>query len=117
VRAGRPWTAASGAALVAFAWVYPHFLDGPAIVYLVAAPLGVIPCPTLIAITGLALLGDGLGSRAWSLVLAGAGLFYGVIGVLWLGVTIDVVLVAGSLLLVAAQPFPRRSQGGVPSHP
>jgi hypothetical protein len=87
--------------LIAFAWAYPHFLEArsPA-VYLVAAPLGLIPCPTLALVIGLTLLAGGFGSRAWSLLLVAAGLFYGVFGVARLGVSLDLVLVAGALCLL-----------------
>jgi len=97
---GTAMTIAAGF-LIAFAWAYPHFLEGrsPA-VYLAAAPLGLIPCPTLALVIGLTLLAGGFGSRAWSLLLVAAGLFYGVFGVARLGVSLDVVLVAGALCLV-----------------
>lgn len=92
-----------GAAMLAFAWVYPHFLEGrPAIAYLFGAPIGVIPCPTLSLMIGLWLLADGFRARASSLSLAGVGLFYGVFGVAHLGVTLDLGLIAGALALGAA---------------
>ena len=43
---------------------------------------------------------DGLSSRPWSMVLAGVGLVYGTIGVFTLGVTIDVALLAGAIVLM-----------------
>lgn len=91
-----------GIALIAVGWAYPHFLDAPnALAHLVAAPLGIIPCPTLAALTGITLLADGFGSRAWSLLLAGASTFYGIVGVAFLGVGLDIVLVFGAALLAA----------------
>lgn len=97
---GSRWPLVAGAAMIAFAWGYPHFLESrPAIAYLWAAPVGLIPCPTLSLMIGLALLGGGLGSRAWSLVLASAGAFYGIFGAAYLGVSIDLVLLAGALAL------------------
>jgi hypothetical protein len=93
--------AALALSLVAFSWVYPHFLeDRSVLVYLYAAPLGLLPCPTLSAVIGLALLARGFESRSWSTVLAGLGLAYGVYGSLRLGVAIDGVLVAGALTLL-----------------
>lgn len=115
----RPVTAASGAfaaagaAMVAFGWVYPHFLDETAVRYLIAAPLGLIPCPTLSMILGISLLLRGLGSPAWTAAVAIAGLFYGVFGAVQLDVSLDWVLVGGSLLmlsLLAAQLKDRQSQ-------
>jgi hypothetical protein len=88
--------------LVGFAWVYPHFLpDGAGLAFLYAAPLGALPCPTLAAVVGLSHLAQGFESRLWSSVLGGLGLFYGIVGTMWLGVTIDLFLTLGALLLLA----------------
>lgn len=89
--------------LIGFAWVYPHFLpDGAGLAFLYAAPLGALPCPTLAAAVGLSYLAQGFESRLWSSVLGGLGLFYGIFGMMWLGVTIDVFLTVGALLLLAS---------------
>ncbi len=94
------WAAMTGALLIAFAWVYPHFLrDQPALTYLVASPMGLVPCPTLSLLVGLALAGYAPPGRAWSLVVAVAGLFYGLFGVLRLGVALDGVLLVGAAAL------------------
>jgi len=91
-----------GGGLIAFGCFYPHFLDArPAVTYLWGAPVGVIPCPTLSLVVGFALAFGGFGSRAWSLVLAAVGLFYGAFGVLRLGVSIDLVLIVGVIGLAA----------------
>lgn len=104
---GPGWAQAAGALLVAFGWIYPHFLDAyPPLVYLIAAPTGLVPCPTLSVLIGLALLGDGFGSRPWSLLLAGAGVFYGAFGAFRLGVTIDLALLAGALALAVLALLP-----------
>jgi hypothetical protein len=94
--------AMAGVVMIAFAWLYPHFLEGrsPAI-YLAAAPTGLIPCPTLSLVIGFTLLAGAFGSRAWSLVVAAFGLFYGLFGVFRLGVRLDIALVAGALCLPA----------------
>lgn len=95
------WLVAVGAALVAFGWVYPHFLDtGSFVTYLYAAPTGLIPCPTLAAAVGFTLALRGLDSAAWSGVLGVTGLFYGTLGTAWLGVAIDGFLLLGALLLL-----------------
>lgn len=100
VARGPGWAQAAGALLVAFGWVYPHFLDAyPPLVYLFAAPTGLVPCPTLSVVIGLALVGNGFGSRGWSLLLAATGIFYGAFGAFRLGVTIDLALLAGALAL------------------
>jgi hypothetical protein len=90
-----------GAGMVAFGWVYPHFLEGkPLIAYAVAAPTGLIPCPTLSVMTGITLLTSHLFSRRWAITLAVFTLFYGVFGVLRLGVWLDVALLAGAIGLL-----------------
>ena len=79
IRIGPRWIAAFGISLMAFGWLYPHFLNTASwVTYLYAAPLGLLPCPTLIAAIGFALVVDGLSSRPWSMVLAGvrAGLWH-----------------------------------------
>ncbi len=94
--------AAVGAVLVAFASIYPHFLaPGPAIRYLYAAPLGLIPCPTLAGIVGITLMMGGLGMRTWTILFGAAGLFYGAFGAIRLGVNLDWVLFAGASFLIA----------------
>jgi hypothetical protein len=98
-RASNP-AALIGLATVAFGFVYPHFLEGgSAVRYLYAAPTGLVPCPTLSVVVGLALLADGLGSRAWSLMLAAIGLFYGLFGAFRLGVYLDIGLIVGATAL------------------
>jgi len=99
-----------GMLLLAFGWGYPHFLEtGHWTEYAYAAPLGLLPCPTLSSVTGLSILCGQFGSRAWVRILTSAGLLYGAIGVFVLGVTLDYVLLAGALVsLVSLNP----SSGG-----
>lgn len=98
-RASHP-LALVGFATVAFGWVYPHFLQsGSAVRYLYAAPIGLVPCPTLAVVVGLALLAGGLESRAWSIMLAVFALFYGLFGTLRLGVYLDIGLIVGATAL------------------
>jgi hypothetical protein len=85
-----------GAAMVAFGWVYPHFLiDRPLTAYLYAAPVGLVPCPTLALVLGATLLCGGLG-RPWAVVLAATSAFYGLFGVFRLGVFLDLGLLLGA---------------------
>ena len=101
------WGIISGLVMFAFGWVYPHFLDTSSyFAYLIAAPTGLIPCPTLSIVTGLALVTGGLGSRSWSLVLGALGAFYGTFGAARLGVTIDWALVVGAVILVGVALIP-----------
>ena len=101
VRRNNPAATAIGIALIAFGWVYPHFLQfQPALMYAVIAPTGLIPCPTLAVLTGVTVLVQSGLSRNWSIVLGVFGLFYGAFGVLRLGVWLDVGLLAGALYLL-----------------
>jgi hypothetical protein len=95
------WAVVPGVVMFAFGWVYPHFLDTDSVMpYLYSAPTGLVPCPTLSIVIGIAMVVGGLGSRAWSFVLAGMGLFYGVFGAVRLGVQIDWILLFGTLVFV-----------------
>lgn len=97
----------AGLALLAFGWVYPAFLESqPRYVYLMGAPVGLIPCPTLAVVCGLALMGRGLGSRPWAFVLAAVGLSYGLIGAFVLGVAIDLTLLVGAVALATMMLWP-----------
>jgi hypothetical protein len=106
VRAGTETEAIIGLMLIVFGWTYPHFVRASSwIDYLYSAPFGTVPCPTLAGVVGGTLM---LGSRlstTWRRVVATAGLVYGAVGAVWLGVWIDVVLAlgAGTLLVVAGR--------------
>ena len=116
VSIGPTWVVVAGVVMFVFGWVYPHFVNGSSFVeYLYATPTGLIPCPTLSITIGLALVLGGLDSRVYSLVLAIAGLFYGVFGAFRLGVTIDLVLLLGSIALIAAAFLPKPSAPAVSS--
>ena len=107
-------TVIAAATLLIFGWVYPHFLaTASAFAYLYAAPMGLLPCPTLSAVVGLTLASGGL-SRAWSLVLASLAAFYGIFGAFVLGVRIDLILTAGAavLFVLAWQPVGMRTHVG-----
>ena len=91
----------SGLILLIFGFIYPHFLDGDSYFqYLFAAPMGVIPCPTLSAFIGISLMLHSFGSKKWMLVAALFGLFYGIFGVLRLKVYLDIPLIAGALFSI-----------------
>jgi hypothetical protein len=91
--------------MFALGWTYPHFLVASSpVAYLYAAPTGLIPCPTLAMVIGISLAVDQLGSRAWSWLLGSAAAFYGVFGVIILRVSMDAILMAGAVLLLAHPP-------------
>lgn len=108
----------AGAVMIAFAWLYPHFLDGrPPATYLYAAPMGIIPCPTLALVIGFTLVAGGFASRAWSFTLAAAGLFYAFFGFFRLRVRLDFFLVAGALALLMSPLRLRRVRSETVSAP
>jgi len=95
------WAFLFGVLMILFGWVYPHFLgDGSWAQYLYAAPIGLIPCPTLSLTIGFAMIANGFSSRTWSIALVIIGIFYSLFGAVRLGVYIDFTLLAGSLLLL-----------------
>jgi hypothetical protein len=102
VRVASPFPLLSGALLVAYGWIYPHFLSAESwAAYTYASPLGLVPCPTLSVLIGVTLILDRLGSTPWCTTLIAAGLVYGAIGVFRLGVVLDYGLLAGTGVLAA----------------
>jgi hypothetical protein len=100
VSVGPPRLIAVGAALIVFGATYPHFVEVESwMSYAYAAPFGIVPCPTLAVVIGLSLMLNGVGSPAWSAVLAVVGVFYGLVGIVWLDVPLDGVLLAGAVAL------------------
>lgn len=109
------WMVSAGIFMFLFGWVYPHFLDISSFVpYLYAAPTGLIPCPTLSIVVGLALMVEGLDSRFWFLILGATSLFYGLFGALLLDVTIDLILLLGALLTIFIAFPPKSTMHGTP---
>jgi hypothetical protein len=89
-----------GIVMIAFAWIYPHFLESDSYLkYLYASPMGLIPCPTLSLVIGFTLLFQGFSSRKWILTLTIMGLYYGLTGMLNLEVYLDAGLVIGAIVL------------------
>jgi hypothetical protein len=106
------WSSRLGVALVAFGFVYPHFIEGPWYRSFYAAPMGVVPCPTLAVLAGFALITGASGSRAIPLVLAVWTAFYAVFGILKLDVLLDIGLLgaATGLLLLAIHNARQRAR-------
>lgn len=104
IRIAPGWSLFSGTLMFAFGWIYPHFLETSSYLpYLYAAPIGIIPCPTLIIVIGTTLIMDGLGSRTWCAILGLSGLLYGIMGVAYLYLLLDWVLIIGaSMILIKA---------------
>ncbi len=94
----RKWTFPLGIAVLIYALVYPHFLVTDSnLVYFIAAPLGIVPCPTLSLVLGFALIFSGFHSRMWSFTAGSVGLFYALFGIFRLGVWLDLGLLLASL--------------------
>jgi|WetSurSiteA1Bulk_404760.scaffolds.fasta_scaffold02653_3 hypothetical protein len=90
-----------GIILVVFGLIYPHFLKTDSLFrYLYASPAGLIPCPTLSILIGLALIYNGFGSQPITIALIAFGLFYGLFGVLKLAVYLDLFLLLGAATLL-----------------
>ena len=97
------WALIPGIFMLIVGWVYPHFLDSSSFLpFLYAAPTGIIPCPTLSIVIGLALILNGLGSRMLSVILGVIGILFGITGVVQLGVLIDVILSGSLVILILA---------------
>ncbi len=90
--AGRGWRPIVGGALIAFGFVYPHFVEGPWFRALYAAPLGIVPCPTLAVIAGFVVLGFRPRSHVAAIAVAAWAAFYAIVGVARLGVSLDLGL-------------------------
>jgi NADH:ubiquinone oxidoreductase subunit 6 (subunit J) len=95
------WALIAGAFMFVFGWVYPQFLDASSLYsFIYSSPVGIIPCPTLSIGIGLVMILNSLGSRKVSLILGVSGILYGITGVVQLGVTIDLVLLLGSVVML-----------------
>jgi hypothetical protein len=91
----------AGTLMIIFGLVYPHFLNPDSIFkYLYSSPAGLIPCPTLSVIIGFLLLFNGFGSQSITLTLIVLGFFYGIFGILKLGVYLDLFLLFGTITLL-----------------
>jgi hypothetical protein len=96
-----------GILMIIFGLVYPHFIKPDSLLkYLYASPVGLIPCPTLSIVIGFLLLYNGLGSQSITLTLVIFGLFYGIFGVMKLGVFLDIFLVFGTIALLVKYFIP-----------
>jgi hypothetical protein len=103
VQMARPLLFVPAAMLMVFGWTYPHFLErNPWTAYLYAAPMGLLPCPTLATVIGATVMLDFLDSTRWTASVAIAGLVYAAIGVLRLEVSLDYGLLAGAALVLGA---------------
>ena len=101
IRVAPAWATSFGVVMFTFGWVYPHFLKTESFIpYLYSAPTGLIPCPTLSIVIGLSIIMGSFGDRIWSVILAGAGIFYGFFGATLLKVSLDWILLLGALALI-----------------
>ena len=92
---------ATGVLFAIAGFVYPHFLKTETFfLYLVASPGGILPCPTLIMVSGFTLMMTNFANKLWLYILSSACLFYGITGVFYLEMYIDAILLAASLVLI-----------------
>ena len=111
-----------GAGLVTYGLCYPHFVGAPWYRVLWAAPLGVVPCPTLAVVAGVVIAADGFGSRALPGIVALWTLIYAYVGIVRLDVFADAGLVVATLglltVMVRVDPAPatRHKPGGHGRH-
>lgn len=89
----------TGIVILFFGLAYPHFLGSQVLIYLYAAPVGIIPCATLLMVTGFSVMFSLRQSLKWMLALFSADLFYGLFGVFRLHVYIDIFLLFASCVL------------------
>jgi hypothetical protein len=92
---------APGLLMILFGLAYPHFLGAASfLTYLYAAPVGIVPCPTLSILVGFSIILGSMGSRSWGLLLGAVGIFYAAFGALRLEVTLDWALLLGAVVLL-----------------
>ncbi len=72
---------------------YPHFVEG-GLQSLVASPLGVIPCPTLLVALSLFLVAYPQTNKIWQWAVTVVALYFGIVGLFRLKVTLDVAVLA-----------------------
>jgi len=110
VKPAGPVRIALSTAFLFLGWAYPHFVVAESwVTYTYAAPVGLVPCPTLLVVIGITLTLPRLGSRLWVMSLTAAGLAYGLIGVFRLGVMLDWGLILASATLAACQSLKHAS--------
>lgn len=110
----KPWGVTLGFPLVVFGLVYPHFLIAvEPVTYLYAAPVGLLPCPTLALVSGTALGAGGLVGGAWRLTLAMTSAFYALFGLLRLHVWLDAFLLIAPAGLVLQHIRAAKSRAAV----
>lgn len=71
---------------------YPEFVEKNAVMLLMVAPMGVIPCPTLLTTLGLLTLVLPSVSKFQYVITIITGLIYGLIGVFVFNVALDITL-------------------------
>jgi hypothetical protein len=102
VSLNRKWSFPVGISAIFYALLYPHFLgESSPWLYLIAAPVGIVPCPSLSMVLGFTLLFNGFHSRLWQTVCVAAGVFYAIFGLFILGVWIDIGLLLVSISILA----------------
>lgn len=77
--------------LLVFGFVYPHFVNTSLAEYILYAPVGIVPCPTLITILGFYLLNTNPNKVSyWTITVIST--IFSLIGIIMFKVYIDIVL-------------------------
>lgn len=109
IKANREWPDIIGLLLIVFGLIYPEFLNTNSVLeYAYAAPIGLIPCPTLAILAGFALLYGGFRSTTWTIAIILSGIFYGLFGVFYLHMYVDWFLVGGGSVLLLSTFFMKK---------
>jgi hypothetical protein len=90
------WQRAIGLIIFLSGLFYPHFLGNDLFAYLYGAPVALVPCPTLLTLTGFAMFFNVKQSTSWMLTLFVIDVFYGLFGALRLEVYLDILLIIAS---------------------
>jgi hypothetical protein len=104
------WLKIIGVFVFLSGFFYPHFLYEGSWNYLYAAPIGIVPCPTLLTVTGFVLMFDIKQSKYWFVVLILLDVFYGLFGVFKLEIFLDLLLIAATIALAVRARLTRKQE-------
>jgi len=81
---------------------YLHWVENPIFINaLIFSPLGILNCPTLVAICGILVFVKRPGSRILELFAGIITLYFGFFGIMRLGANIDIILIISSIYILS----------------
>ena len=90
-----------GIIAIFFGFYYLHWVPEPLFLNaLIYSPLGIVNCPTMVAICGLLCFLKKPGSFPLEFFVAGVTLYFGFFGIMRLGAYIDIVLIVAAMFLI-----------------